>query len=478
MKVLKQHIRSFGESNPNLIWLMWGISVALGWAVLSAKVHWLLSYVVSGTVIGLPFVIQSARSPKFGVYLMIFMSLTLNVYRMIVPSVPFGVLMDFLVLIMTLSCWLDDLNKRAFTFFKSPLTTFIIIWVGWHILELMNPEAASRVAWFYVMRPVLGYIMLFFITFRYFTTQKDIIRLILFIWWICFISGAWGLYQYIVGYFPFEMNYLIENDMIHLFYIQGRWRCFGTMGSPAQFGVAMAFTSTLSFLLLWVNGISKAMKAMIVVGAVVMFAGLIYSGTRTAIAYLPVGMAVIVILAKDVRLYIASVIGGILFAIMMSIPTQNYHLKRIQSTFKTEEDASYKVREENRKIIRPYILSHPMGGGLGSTGVWGARFSPNTFLAKFPPDSGYMRVAVEMGWVGLIIYILLWVAIVWYILTKYYKIKNKKWKWLSMSIISSTLPLAVVEYTQDIIGKLPFSLLFWVLIAIAVNSAKAGVQKE
>ncbi|MCP6423416.1 hypothetical protein NL463_29335, partial [Klebsiella pneumoniae] len=55
----------------------------------------------------------------------------------------------------------------------------------------------------------------------------------------------------------------------------------------------------------------------------------------------------------------------------------------------------------NQKRIQPYILSHPIGGGLGATGVWGVRFAPYSFLANFPPDSGYVRVAVELGWIGL-----------------------------------------------------------------------------
>ena len=44
--------------------------------------------------------------------------------------------------------------------------------------------------------------------------------------------------------------------------------------------------------------------------------------------------------------------------------------------------------------------SFPIGGGLGSTGVWGQRFTPGSFLAMFAPDSGLIRVAVELGWVG------------------------------------------------------------------------------
>ncbi|MEH0155780.1 O-antigen ligase family protein [Limibacter armeniacum] len=455
------------------LWYLWGVCLAVGVALLATKVHWLTGYVIGGMAVGVPLLIQATMNPKFGIYLMVGIAYFLNVFRMLIPSLPVGLIMDFLILIMTLSCWLRDLSRKNFEFFKSPLTSAILIWIGWHLLELMNPEAASRVAWFYVMRPVVGYIMLFFITYHYMNTKQDIKKMLLFIWLLSFISAVWGLKQYFHDYFGFEMDFMVESEIVRFVYIQGRWRCFGTLGSPAQFGVGMSFAMMLSFVLFWAK-IGWEWKTFILIGVIAIVMGLIYSGTRTGIAMIPVGIIVIVVLARNKKLSILTIVGGAMFWGVMQIPTNNYHLKRIQSTFNSEEDASYQVRKENREIITPYILSHPMGGGLGSTGVWGNRFSPGTFLANFPPDSGYMRVAVEMGWVGLLIYLFLWIKIIWSTIIGYYNIRDSEMKWFAMSILASTLPLAVVEYTQDIIGKLPFNLLFWVLTAMAYKANEIG----
>ncbi|MGL1489090.1 hypothetical protein ACSTJG_25000, partial [Vibrio parahaemolyticus] len=78
----------------------------------------------------------------------------------------------------------------------------------------------------------------------------------------------------------------------------------------------------------------------------------------------------------------------------------NQNILRFQSAFRPNNDASYRVRIFNQARIKPYIWSHPIGGGLGSTGEWGKKFAPNSYLANFPPDSGYVRTTVELGYVG------------------------------------------------------------------------------
>jgi len=69
-----------------------------------------------------------------------------------------------------------------------------------------------------------------------------------------------------------------------------------------------------------------------------------------------------------------------------------------------------------------------MGGGLGATGAWGQRFAPNSYLASFPPDSGYVRVAVELGWIGLFIFCLLMFTILKTGINNYYLIKDPELK--------------------------------------------------
>ena len=131
---------------------------------------------------------------------------------------------------------------------------------------------------------------------------------------------------------------------------------------------------------------------------------MLYSGTRASYVIIPAALVMLAILYFNRKVFIFCSIGGLILGALIMVPTSNSTLARFQSAFRPSKDASFEERAKNQERIKPYILSHPIGGGLGSVGVWGERFAPNSYLAKFPPDSGYVRVAVEMGYIGLLLF--------------------------------------------------------------------------
>src|SRR5262249_18386596 len=131
---------------------------------------------------------------------------------------------------------------------------------------------------------------------------------------------------------------------------------------------------------------------------------MLFSGTRSSYILIPAAMVMLVILKFNRKVFVFTAAAGFMLAFLIMVPTSNPTLARFQSAFKPSKDRSFEERAKNQEMIKPYILAHPICGGLGSVGVWGQRFAPDSFLAKFPPDSGYVRVAVEMGWIGLFIY--------------------------------------------------------------------------
>ena len=49
---------------------------------------------------------------------------------------------------------------------------------------------------------------------------------------------------------------------------------------------------------------------------------------------------------------------------------------------------------------------------------------------------------------------------------------------MAIAIISSIMPLTIVETAQDIIGKLPSNMLFWVWIAMLIRIVKPAFDNE
>ena len=152
-----------------------------------------------------------------------------------------------------------------------------------------------------------------------------------------------------------------------------------------------------------------------------------------------------------------------LFTILVSIflgmfiwfaPIYNPTLNRIRSTFDTKE-ASLNVRDINRAYIQPYVHSHPLGGGIATSGVDGMRFNKGHILAGFPTDSGFLRVAVEQGWVGLALNILFFLVILYQGIHFYFVMRIAEYKTYVIAIICTIFSIIVTQYSQVSIGQFP-----------------------
>ncbi|MEO0332959.1 MAG: O-antigen ligase domain-containing protein, partial [Bacteroidota bacterium] len=155
-----------------------------------------------------------------------------------------------------------------------------------------------------------------------------------------------------------------------------------------------------------------------------------------------------------------------------------YQIQRIHTILKASEDNSYQTRARTREMITPWILTHPIGGGLGSTGVWGQRFSPHTFLANFPPDSGLIRVAVELGWIGLLIFLNVYATILIKGTFAFWKMKDKQYKCMVAGFMCGIPPFLLVEWGQEVVGVFPISILFWIITAIIFKAIQLDKEER
>ena len=421
--------------------------------------------------IAVPPVLAVVWKTQIGIYILITAAFFLSVGLRLIPQVPIGMSIDLLILLMVIGKVFRMQFNRDWSPMKSPMTLIIMIWVCYNISEIANPWAASRAAFFYVIRPAVGYLMLYFMIWDTMKSIKEINYVFNYVLFLGWIAALWGIYQFMFGYLGWEMAHVIRTDTVHLVFNEGRWRSFGPIGSPAQYGILMATMACLagnSFLY------AKGSVRKWILGILFLFylMAMVYSGTRSSFVILPIFYFVKVMISKNKWMY-ASIVAAIIgMVILAKVPTSNYQIQRIQSIFNASEDKSYQVRAQNRKMIAPWILKHPIGGGLGSTGVWGQRFSPGTFLANFPPDSGLVRVAVELGWIGLIIFLCVYGFAIVKGSKGFWEMKGSKNKDKVESIVCVLPALLLVEWGQEVAGVFPMSLLFWVLLAILFTTLR------
>ncbi|MCR9254127.1 MAG: O-antigen ligase family protein [bacterium] len=422
-------------------------------------------------VVAGPLAISVLWKTAIGVYILIIIAFFLSVFNRLTPGVPLGIGIDFLILLMGIGLFFRCYLERSWAALKTPVTWIIVVWLGYNVLAIANPIAPSRVAWFYVVRPVLAYAMLFFFTNHIMKSIDDIRRILMFFFGVVLIAAGWGIYQAWFGLFQWELNYLYQKDLVHLVFNYGVWRSIGPIGSPAQYGIIMAEFFTMAIIL---AGAYKKRSAKIYFYFVGFFCllAMVYSGTRSAYIIPPLSLFTYIVIKRNPKYYLIIVAMAMGLVVIANIESHNFYINRIQTIFKASEDKSYQIREENRAIIMPWIARHPIGGGLGSTGVWGQRFSPNTFLANFPPDSGLIRVAVELGWIGLIIFLTLYALVLLKGVIGYWRTTDPQFKAIIASILSGIAPLLLVETSQEVVGVFPMSLLFWIMISIMFSAIK------
>lgn len=456
--------------------LLISIASAVGVAVFGIKAGILLII----AILAGPAIYCTIAYPKIGIIISLIVSYFL-LYAEKFTDFPVGTIMDGLLALLIFGFFLKQKDNQDWKIFKNPISIMILVWIGYNFIEVANPFAESRLAWVYTVRTVAVVLLMHFI-FLYHIRSVTFIRVIFKVWIILSLLAAlYGLNQELFGFFPFEQKWLDDNPTaISLYFIGGVWRKFSIFSDPVTFSYNMVISALLCISLM-TGPLKNWKKAVLFLIAFTCLFSMLFSGTRGAYVLVPVSLGMFLILKFNKRILLLGLMAGVFMAALVFMPTSNQYIQRFQSAFTPEYDASFNVRATNQKMIQPYILRHPIGGGLGATGTWGQRFSPNSFLANFPPDSGYVRVAVEIGWIGLFIFCTLIFIILKVGITNYYQIKNPELKSYSLALVLIVFALHIGNFPQEALVQYPTNILFSLVLAL-INTTlaldKKGMQSQ
>lgn len=428
-------------------------------------------------MLGLPAIYGIVRFPRFGI-LVIFIAayLVMWIYGMI-SSVPLGTVMDGMQALLILGFFMSQKQRPDWSLFKEPIGIIILIWVAYNVLQLANPIAESRMAWVYTIRTVAVVTLMYFI-FSHNIRTLNFIKILLKIWLLLALFAAlYAFKQEFFGFNYWEERRLLDENIKSLYFINGHWRKFSIFSDPVAFAYNMVSAALFCISMLF-SQLSKTKKAILLCMSVIFFMAMLLSGTRGAYVLIPAGLILLVILKLNKSMIIFSLIGGTLMAILVFVPSSSPSIQRFQSAFRPSEDASYNVRKINQAKIQPYIQTHPLGGGLGSTGTWGQRFSPHSELSKFPPDSGYVRVAVETGSIGLLLICTLMVVILITGINNTFRIQDKELRSYSVAMTVIIFAYAVGNYPQEAIVQFPSNIYFYFFAAMITVMKRLDLGKR
>ena len=463
---LKSQILSQKLNNPFGFLLLTTVGLVLGSLVPYMGVG--ISTVLIAGVIMLPVIVACMFYHQFGIGFTLVVAFLVNFISRI-KEAPLGTAVDGLLVLMIFGILIGQIVKKDWAFAKDPISTWLLIWIYYNLFQVLNPSAESKMAWLFTVRSLAILNLLYFIACYAFTSLDRIKQMLHFIIGLAFFTAIYGLKQEFLGMTTFEKAWLYADpERFQLFFQWGRMRIFSILSDAMTFGIMMVYMGFFCFI--YATAPMKTVwKAFLIVAGIVMFWVSAYSGTRTCFALIPLGFVFYALMTLSRNVAIASVIFVMLGTGLMLKSTGNAVLFRIQSAFKPSEDNSVKLRYHNQQRIRPYIYSHPIGFGPGSTGLWARRFTPDSFLAKFAHDSYYVRLAVEEGWIGLALYMFFLYTVLRRALFFYLRTKDPTIKTLYLAIMTALFMLAVANYPQEAIVQLPTSLIVYVFFAAIVR---------
>jgi O-antigen ligase len=321
-------------------------------------------------------------------------------------------------------------------------------------------------------------ILLYVACYQMFRNVKEVKKFTVFWLVIALIVALYGCFQEWVGLTDFEMNWITSNpDRYKLYYIWGNMRKFSFLSDPSSFGLFMAMGG-LACIVLAMGPFKAGLRLFLLACAMIMLVSMSYSGTRTAIAMVAVGIVFYIILTlRNKKTMVATAVFVFFGAIVFFGPFYGGTINRIRSTFNPSEDASMEVRDKKRIRLQEYVRSHPIGGGLFTTGVNGVRYSQGHELAQgWDADSGYLLIGLELGSIGLVLFLIFFSLVMIKGINNYFSINDPLLKTLNLSYLVPLMALSVAHFTQDAMFTKPMNLV--VIAAYAVIIRIASFEKK
>ncbi|MDB5203437.1 MAG: hypothetical protein JWQ27_2846 [Ferruginibacter sp.] len=443
--------------------------IAVAAAFLAAKGLAVLTFAIVGMLIGCLVVYCCIFYPLKAYYLVIVIAFfAFYPNRILDKELPISTFIEILVLFLFIGTYWKgkaDINHKGHLL-GTAISIFLVINILFFIVELFNPSMGTPAGWFFNSKRYSVYILFYVISYRLINTP-DRFRYFLKFWVIMsFITAAYGCYQQWFGLLPFELNYL-RNDPheFALLFQGGVIRKFSFLDGVVTFGNLSGSMAVLTVILAMNEKVKKRKRQLFFI-TWILFLGMSYSGTRTTTIMMPAGIALYVLTTlrnKATLLTMFVTIMAVMF--VMFAPIDNPTLNRMRSTFDSK-DESLNVREMNRHFIQPYIHAHPLGGGVATSGVEGTRFNPTHPLAGFPPDSGLLKLALDMGWLGLAITMLFYLVILYTGIQYYFRLRSPEYRKYTVAITACLFSIMVTLYAQVSIGQIPNAFFFYAVIAL------------
>lgn len=460
------YLKRLNISGTNIFLVLTLCSIIISYGI--AKLGIIFGAPVIILLVGIPVTLFVILVPRFGFLLASGLSFFIAyINRWTFTMVPLAVV-DIILYLTTIGILIkigsgQGLKNFVTKYFKNPITYALLVWVIYNHFQLLNLNSTDilskllviRQSWYSLLAYVIGVYV-----FENINSVKAFIKIILA---LSLLAAIFGLTQKHIGLLPFEREWLYSSPLrIRLYMVWGQVRAWSFLNDPTSFGLLMS-TSAVTCIILMTGSFKFYKKVLLAICVIIMLLAMVASGTRTAFVIFLVGVGFFgLINIRSTRTQIACILVSLVCVIIYFGPFYSAPIQRIRSAFQGDKDPSMNVRLINKEKIRPYLLTHPIGGGSNAT----QGNNTSHILYGFPPDSGYLKIALELGYVGLLIILWLYYRASAFATQQYFNSQSREKKIVYLIILTSLLALFTAEVTQITISQKPFDLIVFAYFAL------------
>jgi hypothetical protein len=189
------------------------IAVILGFTIGKGMLLTASIYIVLPFIIGYLYMVFN--DPKIGLISVLHFSFLANGIGRYVPiDIPWGLIIDAL-LVLTVIATIFKNSKEDAKKINNPIFFIMLVWFIYTLVQLVNPEARSKEAWFFAVRGVSLYLIQIIPLILILMNKKEDMDQVIKIWFIwSLVSALYGFKMDILGVTGGERKWLDDGGKI------------------------------------------------------------------------------------------------------------------------------------------------------------------------------------------------------------------------------------------------------------------------
>lgn len=377
---------------------------------------------------------------------------------------------DFMILALYLSVLVPSLDRVLNPSPTSARVTWsLAIFAGLVVFYLLVPTPSSRLAALVAVKQRVFYLPLMLVAYAFARTGADVKRLALAALVFSIPVSLFGIYLYFSG--PEGLARLGGTYATVLYTPTGpsglsMWRVPGTFTSSGQYGAYLVFNVLLAIGLLATPGGTRRERVVTGLAIPLLVLAMLASGSRASIVVASGSVALA--LAMSGRLA-RTAVWGLAFYVIVAYGFVAFG-PGVYDRFGSI--ASYEHVERFRQtyfgqLFLPALVENPLGLGLGTATIGARHFSE--FYQVMLMESYLGIIAVEMGVVGLLVFLLVPIQVLLLLLKHRRFMATSEQAMLWMALAAYILQVCMVLPVSTALDSAPSNFYFWFTLGLLIR---------